>query len=143
MVNCPIGEGRTQGLLASSGVLGRWFTEATPDFLEVALVWDFVAQGNDRTAVSRLTYASHGGFHLSWLTQCSGGSSNRKGLSTTTSPWVFLESVSAYPANGNPRTGLLRTFWERGSEFLRNPFRGLCVRGAFHCPTKRAFPCTL
>ena len=52
-----------------------------------------------------------------------------------------LESVSVYPANGNPRTGLLRTFWER-DRVLRSLFRGLCVQGALCSPTRRAFLCT-
>ena len=55
---------------------------------------------------------------------------------------VILESVSVHPVYGNPRTGLLRTFWEP-DWVLRSPFRGLCVQGALNCPTKRAFLCTL
>ena len=41
-----------------------------------------------------------------------------------------LERVSVYPVYGNPRTGLLRPFWEP-DRVLRSPLRGLCVRG---CP---------
>ena len=53
-----------------------------------------------------------------------------------------LESVSVHPVHGNPRTGLLRTFWEQDS-VLRSPLGGLCVQGVVSCPTKRAFLCTL
>ena len=57
-------------------------------------------------------------------------------------PPFYLESVSVHPAHGNPRTGLLRTFWER-DRVLRSPFRGLCVQGVLSCPTRRASLCTL
>ena len=40
-----------------------------------------------------------------------------------------------HPVHGNPRTGLLRTFWEP-DRVLRNPFRGLCVQGAQNFPPK-------
>ena len=46
-----------------------------------------------------------------------------------------LESISVHPVHGNPRTGLLRTFWEP-DRVLRSPFRGLCVQGAQNCPSK-------
>ena len=46
------------------------------------------------------------------------------------------------PVYGKPRTGLLRTFCEPDG-VLRSPLRGLCVQGAFSCPTRRAFLCTL
>ena len=46
-----------------------------------------------------------------------------------------------YPVYGNPRTGLLRTFWEP-DRVPRSPFRGLCVQG-LSCPSRRAFLCTL
>ena len=50
--------------------------------------------------------------------------------------------VSVHPVYGNPRTGLLRTFWEP-DRVLRNPLKSLCVQGALSCPTRRAFLCTL
>ena len=46
-------------------------------------------------------------------------------------PWQELENISVHPVHRNPRTGLLRTFWER-DRVLRSPLRGLCVQGA--CP---------
>ena len=55
-----------------------------------------------------------------------------------------LESVSVNPVYGNPRTGLLRTYWET-DRVLRSPLRGLCVQGALCCLTRRArccAPCT-
>ena len=39
-----------------------------------------------------------------------------------------------YPVYGNPRTGILRTFWEL-DRVLRSPLRGLCIQGALNCPT--------
>ena len=39
-----------------------------------------------------------------------------------------------HPVHGNPRTGLLRTFWEP-DWVLRSPFRGLCVQGALNWPS--------
>ena len=53
-----------------------------------------------------------------------------------------LESVSVHPVYDNPRTGLLRTFWEP-DRVLRSPLRSLCVQGVLSCPTRRAFLCTL
>ena len=56
---------------------------------------------------------------------------------------LYLESVSVHPVHGNPRTGLLRTFWEP-DWVLRSPFRGLCAQGALNCPTiGERFLCTL
>ena len=57
-------------------------------------------------------------------------------------PLFELESVSVHPVHGNPRTGLLRTFW-KPDRVLRSPLRGLCVQGVLSCPTRRAFQCTL
>ena len=39
------------------------------------------------------------------------------------------KSVSVYPVHGNPRTDLLRTFWER-DRVLRSLLQGLRVQGA-------------
>ena len=46
------------------------------------------------------------------------------------------ESVSVHPVHGNPRKGLLRTFWEP-DWVLRSPLRGLCVQGALNCPSTK------
>ena len=50
-----------------------------------------------------------------------------------------LESVYVHPVYGNPRTGLLRTRWEP-YRVLRNPLRGLCVRGAQNCASSTTGP---
>ena len=42
-----------------------------------------------------------------------------------------------YPVHRNPRTGLLRTFWEP-RRVLRSPFRGFCVQGIQNGPSKKA-----
>ena len=47
----------------------------------------------------------------------------------------YKKSVSVHPVHGNPRTGLLRTFWEP-DRVLRSPFRGLCVQGGQNFPPK-------
>ena len=48
-----------------------------------------------------------------------------------------LESVSVHPVYGNPRTGLLRTFWEP-DRVLRSPLRGFLCLGCPHLPYKKS-----